>query len=177
MPGVLLSAFQLEGSVYAGMHVFWVLCKQWWTNVIERCCQLIIAWPMKNWLVFDLSPCQVDRSSIEYNSRGLRLRSSAIQLRAESVQFFYEWRVMGTELLAELYHLQCSWGPATGSCGRGWEIKALCFLLSIEKNNFVCWAVSLTVSEPSPKTILKAVSKFLLGKAGRLPVRCCKPPK
>lgn len=125
--------------------------------------------------VFDLSSCQMDRSSMESNSRGLRL--SAIQLRAEFVHFFGGWHVMGTELFAEPYYTECSWGPSTGSCGKGWEIEALCVLLPIEKSKFVCCAVSLIVSKPLPKTILKAVSRFLLSKAGKLPVRCCKPPK
>lgn len=44
-------------------------------------------------------------------------------------------------------------------------------VMVLNNNNFVCWAVRLTVSKPLPKAVLNAVSKFLLGKTGRLPVR------
>lgn len=60
----------------------------------------------RNWSLIYFSPCQVDRSQIDYN-RG-DIRSSAIQLRAVCVHFFGGWQVTGMELLSEPYHLECS---------------------------------------------------------------------
>lgn len=114
----------------------------------ESCCLLMIVWALKNWLLF--------WSRVNVTS------SPAVSWVCPLLWWLAR---NGTELLSEPYYLECSWGPATWC-----KINALCLTLSVGKKNFVCWAVSLTVSKP-PKTILKAVSKFLLSKAGRLPVR------
>lgn len=51
MPGVL-RALQLNDNIYVCVHVFQVLCKRRWTNVIENSCQLVIVRAIKNWLLF-----------------------------------------------------------------------------------------------------------------------------